>query len=237
MKTLGRAVLTIALVALLVTYVHSEQKIVDPVYTAETKEKVAALTFDDGPHPVFTREILQELAQEHVHATFFMIGSRMEKYPDVVREVAMAGHAIGNHTYTHPYDLGRDNEKQVAVELEKTEALIERMTGRRTNLFRPPRGRRESRVMAVSEKEGYHTVLWTVCADNRTAPTPAAMARRVMQHLRPGAIILIHDGYAAPRVRDVVATSLIIRGLKERGYRLVTIPELLTLDQRAVKPH
>src|SRR5439155_17382060 len=108
------------------------------VYGVPTKEKLAALTFDDGPHPIYTPEILRILDRYRVKATFFMIGSRMEQYPDVVRSVAAHGHAVGNHTYTHPRDLGSEGESQVATELERCERVIERLTGRRTRLFRPP---------------------------------------------------------------------------------------------------
>ena len=198
------------------------------VYRVPTKEKVVALTFDDGPHPQFTPEVLNLLAQYHVKATFFMIGKRMEQYPEIVREVAKQGHIIANHTYTHPHDIELDTRGQVKRELERCEQVIERLTGKRAHLFRPPRGLIDSTVFMVAEEEGYRTILWTVSADHHDAPTPQLMAKRVLQHIRPGGIILAHDGTFCTRWKDVAATPLIIEELRRQGYRFVIIPELLS---------
>ncbi len=197
------------------------------IYGAPTKEKIAALTFDDGPNAVFTPELLDVLDKYHVKATFFMIGREMEKRPDIVREVLRRGHVIGNHTYTHPHNIELDTETQVIRELDTCETTIEKITGRRSHLFRPPRGLIDSTVFMVAEEEGYPTILWTVSADHHDAPTPRAMADRVLKHMRPGGIVLAHDGTFCTRWKDVAATPLIIEGLRKRGYRFVTIPELL----------
>ncbi|MCE5197582.1 MAG: polysaccharide deacetylase family protein [Armatimonadota bacterium] len=199
------------------------------VYFVPTDQKVAALTFDDGPDPRFTPTILNELDKLGVKATFFMIGKQMEEYPDIVQDVIKRGHAIGNHTYTHPHDIEADTRTQVITELEECEKVIEKMTGSRTYLFRPPRGLVDGTVFTVAEDEGYRTILWTVCADHHDAPTPQAMAIRVLHHMRPGGIILAHDGTFSSRWKDVEATPLIINELKEQGYRFVTVPELLDM--------
>jgi peptidoglycan/xylan/chitin deacetylase (PgdA/CDA1 family) len=191
-----------------------------------TQEKVVALTFDDGPHPVFTPEILRILAHYHARATFFMIGERMEKYPRIVKDVLEAGDAIGNHTYTHPH-LEKESAAKVADELERCEQVIERQTGHRSNLFRPPRGYGDATIRQIAGERGYRTILWWVCADHHDAPTPQMMAMRVLRRVRPGAIILAHDGDSGIRWKDVAATPLIIQGLLKRGYRFVTVPELL----------
>jgi len=227
-----RGVALLAVVGAAILYLNSHRRLSDPVEYVPMHEKVVALTLDDGPHPVFTPEVLQELDREHVKATFFMIGTQMEKYPEVVREVAARGHVIGNHTYTHPYDLGQESPAGIRAEIAKSERLTERLTGQRPRLFRPPRGRKEAVVLAIARKAGYRTVLWTVCADNEHAQTPAAMAQRVVDRLRPGSIILAHDGTIPARARDVEAVVLIIRGAKAKGYRLVTLPELLALGDR-----
>lgn len=197
------------------------------VRTAPCTHRLVALTFDDGPHPEFTPEILAMLDRLHVKATFFMIGQEMDRYPEIVRLVAAKGHAIGNHTYTHPHNLEACSQVQVAAELERCEHTIERLTGRRTRIFRPPRGLLDESVFAVATREGFRTILWTVCADHHDAPTPPQMAKRVLAAVRPGAIILAHDGTFASRWKDVAATPLIVRGLQARGYRFVTVPELL----------
>lgn len=198
-----------------------------------TKEKVVALTFDDGPDPRFTPKILDILDKYQVKATFFMVGQQMEKYPDIVKDVQRRGNAIGNHTYTHPHDIEIDTSAQVKRELEMCERTIERLTGKRAHLFRPPRGLLDGTVMSIAKDEGYKTILWTVCADHHDATTPLMMAQRVFKHNGPGAIILAHDGTFNSRWMDVAATPIIIEGLKKNGYRFVTVPELLALGENS----
>ena len=108
------------------------------VHGVPVKEKVVALTFDDGPDPRFTPAILAILADKQVKATFFFIGRQVQKYPALARAVVEAGHAIGNHTFSHPENIEALNEVQIVRELDRCEALIESFTGERTYLFRPP---------------------------------------------------------------------------------------------------
>jgi peptidoglycan/xylan/chitin deacetylase (PgdA/CDA1 family) len=200
-----------------------------PIAEVATQDKVVALTYDDGPHPDFTPAILSALDMYQVKATFFMIGERMEKYPEIVKEAVAKGHVIGNHTYSHPRDLESLAPSTVIRELDDCEEVIERITGKRTHLFRPPRGLLSGTILTVAKEEGYQTILWTVSADHQDAPTPELMAKRVLDHVKPGAIILAHDGTFASRINDVKATPLIIEELKRRGYRFVTVPELLKM--------
>jgi peptidoglycan/xylan/chitin deacetylase (PgdA/CDA1 family) len=199
------------------------------IYSVPTTEKVMALTYDDGPHPVFTPQLLDILDKYHVKATFFMIGKSMEAHPEIVREVIRRGHVIGNHTYSHPRNIDLDTQAQVIRELDRCEQLIERLTGSRAHLFRPPRGMIDGSVFSVADEEGYKTILWSVCADHHDALTPQLMAQRVVDHIRPGGIILAHDGSVSSRWRDIAATPLIIEALRRRGYRFVTVPELLNM--------
>lgn len=197
-------------------------------------EKLVALTYDDGPHPVYTPQILKVLDQYHVKATFFMIGEQMKKYPGLVKEVLRKGHIIANHTYHHPQNIEVDSPAQIMKELELCEHIIEHLTGRRSKFFRPPHGLVNGTVLSIAQKEGYRTILWTVCADHHDAPTPQLMAQRVIDQIQPGGIILAHDGTFESRWKDVQATSLIIKSLEKQGYRFVTIPELL---RKAEKSH
>jgi peptidoglycan-N-acetylglucosamine deacetylase len=199
------------------------------VHWVPTDQKVVALTYDDGPHPVYTPQLVKILDKYNVKATFFMIGREMDKYPDIVRDVARRGHVIANHTYTHPNDIKADTASQIIRELDMCEQVIERLTGKRAHLFRPPKGLIDGTVFTVAQEEGYRTILWTVCADHRDAPTPELMAQRVVKHIRPGAIILAHDGTFYSRWRDVAATPLIIEALRKKGYRFVTVPELMLM--------
>jgi peptidoglycan-N-acetylglucosamine deacetylase len=189
--------------------------------------KLVALTFDDGPHPIYTRQVLDALDAYGAKATFFMVGAEMEKYPEVVKEVLKRGHSIGNHTLTHPHDLRDLPEKEAVLEIEMCGRTIEKMTGTRPTLFRPPRGRINTAILNAAEKNGYKVIYWTVSADHHEATTPELMAKRAINKTRPGAIILIHDGFSSIHWKDVAATSLILEDLSKKGYRFVTIPELL----------
>jgi len=199
------------------------------VHRVPTAEKVVALTFDDGPHPVFTPELLKVLDKYQVKATFFMIGNRMETYPTIVKEVLKHGHVIANHTYTHPSNLELDTEAQMIREMDKCEEVIERFTGNRAHLFRPPCGLVDGTVITIASEEGYKTILWSISADHHDAPTPRLMAQRVLKHIGPGGIILAHDGRFPMRWKDVAAAPMIIEALKKKGYRFVTVPELLEI--------
>jgi peptidoglycan-N-acetylglucosamine deacetylase len=196
-----------------------------------TNRKVVALTYDDGPHPVYTPQLLNILDKYNVKATFFMIGREMDKHPEIVKDAVRRGHVIANHTYTHPSDIEADTDAQVIRELELCEETIEKLTGHRAHLFRPPKGLIDGAVFTIAAEEGYRTILWTVCADHHDAPTPELMAQRVLKHIRPGGIILAHDGTFQSRWMDVAATPLIIEGLRKKGYRFVTIPELLKVGR------
>jgi len=198
-----------------------------PVRYVPTAQKVVALTYDDGPHPTFTPELLRILRRYQVHATFFVIGNRAAQFPEIVRESAMEGHVIANHTYTHPNNLEYLPIPRITEELDSTQRLIKNLTGRAYKLFRPPKGRVNRRLAEIAQSEGYTVVLWWVSADHHEAKTPEEMAERVAKRIRPGAVVLMHDGRFPMRWRDVAATPLIIRELRKKGYRFVTVPELL----------
>jgi peptidoglycan/xylan/chitin deacetylase (PgdA/CDA1 family) len=233
-----RVIFELILIALLViSTAHKEVRTQswrgEVICRVPTREKVCALTYDDGPHPKYTPQILAILKKYDVKATFFMIGRDMEKYPGIVQAVLKQGNEIANHTYTHPRNMEASTQAQVIKELEKCEDVIEQMTGKRAHLFRPPRGLIDGTVFTIADEEGYRTVLWTVCADHHDAPTPEAMAKRVLQHIRPGAVILAHDGSFPSRWKDVAATPLIIEGLKKKSYRFVSVSELIEIGSSA----
>lgn len=156
--------------------------------------KVVALTFDDESHPVYTPQVLDILEQYKVRATFFLIGRRAERYPKIVHQIVAKGHEIGNHTYSHPKDLSKESLDAIRQEIEKGTIAIEKATGVRPKLFRPPKGFLNYRVLTIAQLEGYTLVFWTVSADHEDAPTPEVMAKRVLKLVHPGAIILMHDG-------------------------------------------
>jgi peptidoglycan-N-acetylglucosamine deacetylase len=193
-----------------------------------TSEKVVALTFDDGPYPVLTMETLKILDNHKIKATFFVIGNRAVRYPDLVKAIAARGHAIGNHTYTHPPDFRRLTGKELLYEIDKSENLISALTGIRPTIFRPPRGIINRKEIELLARNGYTTVLWSA-SPYHGAADPVLMAERVVDRIRPGGIILMHDGRIPIRWKDVKAAGLVIEMLQKKGWRFVTVPQLLRM--------
>ena len=198
-----------------------------------------ALTFDDGPNPPYTDRILEVLEHERVHATFFLVGRAAVAYPETVRRIARDGNAIGNHTWDHAHLLVQPRSSMRA-ELRRTDEAIFRLTGRHTTLMRPPFGARDFAVIDEARKLGYTVVMWSVpLPEDWTQPGDVTIERRVVEHVTDGSIIVLHDGNrgivcghgtlpsVCDRSQDVAATKLIVDALRGRGYRFVTIPQLL----------
>ncbi|MEG3626844.1 polysaccharide deacetylase family protein [Streptomyces poriticola] len=186
------------------------------------RAKCIALTFDAGPSEHSAR-LLDILKDKQVPATFFLLGKRhIEKYPELVRRMADEGHEVASHTWTHRI-LTRSTPEQIREELERPNREIERLTGRRPTLMRPPQGRTDETVHEISRELGLAEVLWTVTAkDYRTTDSELITQRVLAQSSRDG-IILLHDIYDG----TVPAVPGIIDALKERGYVFVTVPQLL----------
>src|SRR5574340_1329196 len=145
-----------------------------------------ALTFDDGPLPPYTGRILDVLAREAVAATFFVCGSNAELYPETLKRIAADGHAIGNHTYTHPY-LFFMSTRNIAAEIERTQDVVERAIGKAPVLFRPPYGGRWFGLRRVLRERHLQLVMWSDYHD--AAPDPSAMPADVLHSLAPGMIL------------------------------------------------
>jgi peptidoglycan/xylan/chitin deacetylase (PgdA/CDA1 family) len=208
--------------------------------------RVVALTYDDGPNPPYTDEILAVLRREHVHATFFVVGRAVQAYPRIVRHELDDGNAIGNHTWNHGHLVFYD-ETSLRQTLERTDRAIFVATGRHTRIMRPPFGGRDWLVLGEVRKLGYTPVMWSVpLANDWDYPPAHVIAARVLRYVGDGSIIDLHDGNRGilcarmrdatrlcDRSSDVDATRLIVETLKRKGYRFVTIPELLQLQARA----
>jgi peptidoglycan-N-acetylglucosamine deacetylase len=194
--------------------------------TIPNNQKVIALTFDDGPWPDSMR-ILDILREYQVKATFFWLGQNVPKYPEIARRVVTEGHAIGNHSWSHPYR--NLDAATAAAEVENTAARILRDTGIQTTLFRPPGGFLNNGVATYAQQKNYVIVMWSIDTKDYTQPTPRAMADQVLRQSHPGAIVLMHDG-GGNRRNTADALPLMIDGLRQQGYRFVTIPELLAIQ-------
>jgi peptidoglycan-N-acetylglucosamine deacetylase len=186
-----------------------------------------ALTFDDGPGP-YTPQVLSVLERSHVHATFFAIG-KMERYfsASTVREIK-DGDVIGDHTETHP-EMALLSPQDQREELFEQIARIELLGGKRPVLFRPPYGSFDATTMRELRALNLLMILWSVDTGDYLQPGVPVIVARALAGAKPGAIILMHDA-GGVRTQTVAALPAIIRGLRARGYRLVTVPQLLKDD-------
>jgi peptidoglycan/xylan/chitin deacetylase (PgdA/CDA1 family) len=181
-----------------------------------------ALTFDDGPDPRYTPRILATLARAKMPATFFMVGRQAAAHPQLVRRVAHAGQAVGGHTWNHAR-LDRLPPAQVAAEVDCTNRLLARLAGRPVRLLRPPDGAYDREVLDLLAARGLQLVLWTADSRDWARPGVGRIVATVARELRPGAIILFHDG-GGDRSQTVAALPTVLRRLHARGYRVVALP-------------
>jgi peptidoglycan/xylan/chitin deacetylase (PgdA/CDA1 family) len=199
--------------------------------------QLLALTFDDGPSPTITPRVLKTLREHQAHATFFVLGRSVKKWPELVRQAAEEGHAIGNHSYNHPSGT---SASEAASQLERTAALIEQATGQKPRLFRPPYGITKGNLCQTALQQGYTAVLWTISsADSRTIGA-ATIAHNIIHTPNPGDIVLMHDGET--HAATAAALPQILTKLSAAGFEFVTLPELLQAweqwqEQQAEKPH
>lgn len=206
-------------------------------WRARTAERVVALTFDDGPCHPYTGELLAVLEREGVRATFFMPGANVRREPQLAAEVA-AGHAVGNHAYSHPCLVWRGRSK-AWDEIRRAQEEIHGATGVRPGVFRAPRGWYGPQVISAAEELGLRCVGWSVMAWDWNRPPPETIERRILRGIRPGAVSLLHDGQdisaypLADRSRTIAAVPRIIRRLKAEGYSFSTVPELIAVDAAA----
>jgi peptidoglycan/xylan/chitin deacetylase (PgdA/CDA1 family) len=192
-------------------------------YLHGPRRREVAIGFDDGPW-TDTAAFLQMLERNRAQATFFVIGSQVSpRYRTTLLRALRDGDVLGDHTFSHP-DLTRAGD--VRGQLRHTISAIRAITGYTPCVFRPPYGTYDSSVIATARSLGLATVLWNVDPSDYSQPGAAAIEGRVLAQVQPGSIIISHDG-GGPRGQTLAAYPGIIRGLRARGYRIVTIPELL----------
>lgn len=202
-----------------------------------TKEKVVALTFDDGPNPPYTQQVLAVLKKHNVKATFFVVGQRAIEYPDVVQYVYKEGHELGNHTWSHRVLVGKSNAF-IHEEIDKTDLLIRELGYTGPIHFRSPRGMKFIGLQWILSNQKRPNILFDAYGWDWTKNiTAEKIAYSILKGVRHGSIILLHDGDGdhndgiTDRSQTVLATELIILALKEEGYRFITISELLNLKK------
>ncbi len=209
------------------------------VYQGKLKsnEKVIALTFDDGPGPKNTAQVLEILKKNNIKATFFMVGQMVKYFPQIAKQVAADGHVIGNHTWHHWYF--QMDGATAASEIDRTADIIYKTTGEKTTLFRPPGGFLNNGLAQYAKNKKYAVMMWSEESGDaeRRSPQVPMLVKNVLKYSKPGAIVLLHDG-GGNRSKSVKALPEMIAGLKAQGYRFVTIPQLLEMqahEQSAAK--
>jgi peptidoglycan/xylan/chitin deacetylase (PgdA/CDA1 family) len=189
----------------------------------------AVLTFDDGPDPRWTPKILANLRSADVHAVFFLVGERAAAHPDLVRQIAADGNVIGNHTYAHPDPL-RISSFDLGKEIDRTNQVLTRITGKRPTLFRPPYGHATPALEGLMAARSMRTVLWDNSPSDYEKPLASVMSRRVVSNagFASGTIVLLHDGDAGGtgdnRSQTCEALPSIISGLVREGFIIRDIP-------------
>jgi peptidoglycan-N-acetylglucosamine deacetylase len=191
--------------------------------SATARQKTVALTFDGGPSG-YTPKIERILQRKHVRASFFWVGSRTFGWEKVVRRISDKGHEIANHSWFHD-DLTMLSPDEVRRDLARTNRRLARLTGERPTIFRPPYGAINPKVRQVAADLRLRTVIWDADSLDWTSPGCEEIARLVAERVHPGAIVLLHDG-GGDRRQTVCALPRIIRDLRSRGYRFVTVSKL-----------
>lgn len=185
----------------------------------KTEKKRIALTFDDGPHPIYTPQMLELLKEEQVPATFFLLGENVELYGDVVKEIAKEGHLIGNHTYHHVQVTSLSLE-EACKEIQETSDLIEELTGIGTEYVRPPFGTWNEEL---EERLNLIPVMWSIDTKDWTTQNVDWIVRETVKHAEDHDIILMHDSYQS----TVDAVKRVIEQLEAEGFEFVTVDEII----------
>jgi len=203
----------------------------DVVWYVPTDKKYIALTFDDGPDPVFTTKVVDLLDRYEVKGTFFVIGRNVEDYPETAKLIVEHGHEIGNHTYSHT-NLGHIGKDRIEEEVEKAQRAIVDATAAQPCLFRPPHGTYNDTIVVIVRDLGYRVVLWSWTQDTIDWCNPGTnyIIDKVLNNAHSGDIIIFHDA-GGDRSQTVMALEPIIIELKQRDFQMVTVSELLSQEE------
>jgi peptidoglycan/xylan/chitin deacetylase (PgdA/CDA1 family) len=199
-----------------------------PIYCGGGTGPYVALTFDDGPGP-FSSQLVDVLKRNGARATFFLIGRKVVRKPKLVRKEASVG-ALGDHSFTHP-NLIELSPATIRSELARTQKAIKRATKRRVVLFRPPFGDNDPAILQIARRLGMLEVMWNEDSGDASEPsTPSSQQiyQNLVDRVRPGAIVLLHEDESVPRTLEAVRMFLPV--LAQKGLKAVTVPQLLRLD-------
>lgn len=203
-----------------------------PIYKVAREDNKIAITLDGTWGADYTEKLLDIFKKHDLKITFFFAGYWLEKYPDLVKKIAAAGHEIGNHTYTHPHCNSLSKEKLIK-ELEDTSNLIEKLIGKRPRFFRPPFGEYNDKVIRTAEELGYQVVQWSLDSLDWQEPGVDYIIKRILNNVSAGDIILMHNN--APDTPEALKT--LIPELKKRGYEIIPLSELIYQQNYYIESH
>lgn len=206
----------------------------ETVRHVDCDEKWIALTFDDGPHPRYTSQILSLLEEYNIRATFFVIGCNLEKYPKTAKKLLSSDHEIGIHTYSHPH-MKQTDVTALKKELQKTEAILAEYGKTPSPLFRPPEGSVTPAQQALLSQMHYRVILWNIDTRDWASEPAEKIVPHVRENVRGGDILLFHD-YVVGKNTTITALRQLLPELLQNGYRFVTVSELLSYASEAVAP-
>ena len=195
--------------------------------SVKISQKVVAMTFDDGPHPVHTPKLLDILKARNIKCTFFVIGQQVKMYPNIIRRIIAEGHEIANHTWTH-CSLTSVSDDRIRKELKDSEDAVFEVAGVRPHLVRPPYGAINARIKDLMFAEfGYSTIMWSVDPQDWRRPGVSVVTSRLVNGAHPGAIMLAHDIHPP----TISAMPAMFDQLLAKGYQFVTVSQLLNMEK------
>lgn len=192
---------------------------------SDEKGKRIALTFDDGPHEM-TEKVLDLLQKFNAKATFFCIGTQIEKHPEILKRILKEGHVIGNHTYSHSKSFGFFSSSKVLEEIKKNDVLLSEAVGHKIKLFRPPFGVTNPNIAKAISKTEHHVVGWNIRSLDTVIEDENKIFERIKSRLEPGGIILLHD----TSLKTAAVLERLLLFLQSENYEMITIDALLNLS-------
>lgn len=231
LKSIAFALAAVAMIAVLCTSVYysnayavfygNTPRLV-PIYSVERDDKKVAITFDCAWGTEYTDQILKALEVSEVKATFFTVEFWTEKYGDFVKKISEAGHTVGTHSSTHSY-MSKQNAEDIKKELTASSEAIEKITGKKVELFRAPYGDYDDELIKTASSLGYYTIQWDVDSLDWKDLSASDIAMRVINGVKSGSIILMHNN----GLHTAEAVPIILETLKNKGYTFVTVDELI----------
>lgn len=190
---------------------------------------MVALTFDDGPNPEYTNRILTVLTDNYSHATFFVVGTNAEKYPDILQKIVLSGNEIGNHTYSHA-NLTDIDSAEVEEEIDKVNRIVKKSTGEITTVIRPPYGAYNDEVLNQLQQP---VVLWDLDTEDWDSRNAQTIVENIITNIDDGDIILMHDIYES----TAEAVELLVPRLKEMGFQVVSVGKMTEYKGKELELH